>query len=111
MLPRSKRLSVPLFTSALANGKIVHSPLFTARIEKTAGISRFSAVVSKKIGKTAVERNTLRRRIYSSISQIDERVKDGFHIILIAKPAILKATLTEIISDLDVLFVKSGLIK
>src|SRR4051812_21797720 len=114
MLPRSKRLSVPLFTNVLANGSIVHSPLFTARILKTAQSkvdSRFSAVISKKIAKTAVERNKFRRRIYSGVAAVDKKVKPGFQIILMAKPTLTKALLKEITADLEALFVKSNLLK
>ncbi len=111
MLPAKKRLSVPLFTTALTQGKIVHSPLFTARIWKTTGDSRFSAVVSKKIAKTAVLRNKFRRRIYSVLGRNMESVKAGFHIILLAKPTIIKTELKDIASDLENLFVKSSLLK
>lgn len=115
MLPRSKRLSVSLFTNVLANGKIVHSPLFTARILKTAashdGSSRFSAVISKKIAKTAVERNKFRRRIYTSLSSLEKRVLPGFHIILMAKPTITKRLPKDVSEDLFNFFVKNGLIK
>jgi ribonuclease P protein component len=115
MLPRSKRLSVPLFTNALAHGKIAHSPLFTARILKTADSksaeTRFSAVISKKIAKTAVERNKFRRRIYAALRTLDVKIKQGFHIILLAKPPLTKSLAKDIIHDLDGLFVKNGLIK
>jgi ribonuclease P protein component len=115
MLPAGKRLSVSLFTDVLTHGKVVHSPLFTARILKTAApgssSTRFSAVISKKIAKTAVLRNAFRRRIYSALGRMEEPVSKGFHIILTAKPPILKATYKDISSDLHNLFVKNGLIK
>jgi ribonuclease P protein component len=111
MLPRSKRLSVPLFANVLANGKIVHSPLFTARILKTAGYTRFSVAISKKIAKTAVERNKLRRRSYSAIGLLSSKIKDSFHVILLAKSPLIKALQKDIVTDLDSLFVKSSLIK
>ncbi len=115
MLPRSKRLSVTLFTNVIANGKMVHSTLFTARILKTANPkelgARFSVAVSKKIAKTAVERNNLRRRAYSSLRGIESRVPKGFHIVLLAKQPLLRAKLPAITQDLENLFVKSGLIK
>ena len=111
MLPASKRLSVPLFATVLAKGSIVHSPLFTARIMKTAGPSRFSAVISKKIAKTAVERNKLRRRIYSGVGSLIAKLKPGFHVLLMAKPPLTKASLPNIALDLESLFVKSSLIK
>jgi ribonuclease P protein component len=111
MLPAKKRLSVALFTDVIANGKIVHSPFFVARILKAAGENRFSAAISKKIAKTAVERNKLRRRTYSALGGIVGKLKPGFHVVLMAKAALPKATLKDIASDLDLLFVKSGLIK
>ncbi len=114
MLPSKKRLSVPLFTNVLTNGTIVHSPLLIARILKTAKPlegTRFSAAISKKIAKTAVLRNKLRRRIYAALATFDPRVKNGFHVILLAKPPLTKATLKDIRADLENLFVKSSLLK
>ncbi len=115
MLPRSKRLGVSLFTDVIAHGKIAHSPFFTARIQKTADPketgARFSAAVSKKIAKTAVERNKLRRRVYSALAGLESKVPKGFYIVLLAKHPLRPAKLPEIASDLSFLFVKSGLIK
>lgn len=115
MLPRSKRLSVSLFTNVLVNGKIVHSPLFIARILKIGDSltneSRFSAVVSKKISKIAVERNKLRRRIYSAVRHLGQKVPPSFQIVLLAKPPLQKSSVKDITLDLESLFVKSGLIK
>ena len=111
MLPRSKRLTVSLFTNALANGKVVHSTLFTARIAKNPGPTRFSAVISKKITKTAVERNKLRRRIYSAVASFGAKISKDHHVILLAKPLLSKSTLKDIVADIETLFVKSHLLK
>ena len=115
MLPRSKRLTTALFTEVMTQGKILHSPFFTIRLMKTATTSlketRFSVVVSKKIVKTAVERNKIRRRVYSIVRASIGKISPGFHIVLLAKQPLLKAKIQDIATDLSTLFVKSGLIK
>jgi hypothetical protein len=42
---------------------------------------------------------------------IESKIKSGFHIILMAKLALTKANLKDIVTDLDSFFVKNGLIK
>ena len=36
-------------------------------VENTRGVTRFSVVVSKKVAKSAVERNRIRRRVYEAL--------------------------------------------
>lgn len=115
MLPRSNRLSVPLFAEVLAKGSIVHSPIFTARILKTAASkdtgARFSVAISKKISKTAVERHKLRRKTFSALRPFVSKLGKGLHVILLGKSPLTKAKVADISIDLKNLFVKSGLLK
>jgi ribonuclease P protein component len=111
MLPSSKRLSVALFKEVMDKGKHMHSPLFALRAIKTEGLSRFSVSVPKKVAKTAVLRNKLRRRMYSALTPLFSEIKEGIHGVFIVKEALRKATFEEISLELRQFFGKSGLLK
>lgn len=68
MLPQKNRISRKDFPGHKVQGFRVFSPLFSAVfykvLDKNVTESRVSVVVSKKTAKTAVSRNTLRRRFY-----------------------------------------------
>jgi ribonuclease P protein component len=69
MLPKRSRLTrkdIPL----VLKGQTRHSASFTLRFKRSeTGSPRFAVVVSKKVAKGAVERNTLRRRGYAALSE------------------------------------------
>lgn len=111
MLPSSKRLTTPLFKEVMDKGKLVHSSFFSLKIMKATGESRFSVAVSKKIAKSAVERNKIRRRSYSAIRMVLPRLPEGIHGVFMAKAPILKSTLPDISKEVELIFVKSGLLK
>lgn len=111
MLPSSKRLTTPLFKSVMDKGKIFHSSLFNIKLLKIEGKSLFSVAVPKKIAKNAVDRNRIRRQVYSALSSFDKKISSGFYGVLIIKALIIKSTFDEILSGLESLFVKTGLLK
>ncbi len=111
MLPSSKRLSTPLFKKVMEEGKIFHSPLFLARLLKVEGVNRFSVAVPKKIAKTAVERNKIRRRFYSALRPLDPKISPSVQGVFIVKAPVIKSSLAEISSELKSFFVKIGLMK
>lgn len=81
MLPKTWRVSKKEFAEILSKGKRYNSPHFLLYcIEDTkAGSknSRFAFSVSKKVGKTAVQRNRLRRQGYSVIQRAQKDVSSG----------------------------------
>lgn len=58
------------------------SPLFSVKYRKNiSNISRFSVVVSKKVEKTAVGRNKLKRRVYSLLQKAEKgRIQAIFYL-------------------------------
>ena len=69
-----------------------------------------AAVVSKKVQKTAVGRNRLRRRIYECVRSIGlPEVKS--HIIIFGKEASVKAAHADLKKDLHDVFVKAGILR
>lgn len=114
MLPRSKRLTTAIFDEVFTTGRTAHSALFTLRMKKTDGPSRFAISVSKKIAKSAVVRNKIRRRTYSALRAILENPKSfkcNVHVVLIAKNGSDKALVGEIANDIRSVFVKSGILE
>jgi len=111
MLPSSQRLTTPLFKRVMDTGKIFHSPLFSAKILKADGSSRFSVAVSKKIAKNAVDRNRIRRRVYSALHTIGPKVSSGFHVVLMPKAPVASGPFAGITPALKEFFVKTGVLK
>lgn len=74
-------------------------------------ISCFSAVAPKKVAKTAVLRNKIRRKTYSAIRPLYNKLPKGTQAIFFAKVTFLKATQKEIENDIQAFFVKAGLIR
>lgn len=65
MLPKKNRISRALFDTLLKGGIFFHSEHLSLRvIKQQKGLLKFSFVVSKKVSKSAVTRNLLRRRGY-----------------------------------------------
>ena len=62
-------------------GKKIHSPNLTIAISPTADFHA-SVVVSKKVSKLAVTRNTIRRRIYGELRLLRER-KPATYIVMV----------------------------
>ena len=111
MLNHSYRLTVEKFNQVMEKGRVSHSPLFLVRILRDQADIRISAVAPKKVSKTAVGRNKIRRKIYEATRTYKHRIIPGLHVIIFAKPTVLKATQKEIVADLEDIFVKSKLIR
>jgi len=69
MLARKFKIgSTPRIEHILKKGRYVKSRLFRLKyLRSRLSHSRFSLVISKRIGRKAVERNTVRRRVYEAI--------------------------------------------
>ncbi|MBI4086889.1 ribonuclease P protein component [Candidatus Kaiserbacteria bacterium] len=82
MVAKKQRLDRASFTVAYARGRRTHMPgLFS--VHMPAAVFKAAAIVGKKVSKTAVGRNLLRRRMYAALSALKPR---NAHIILVAKP-------------------------
>ncbi len=96
------------------NGKAIRSPAMTIKTTTNdrRKYSRFSVVVSKKVIKSAVGRNRIRRRLYEYVRTHLDGI-DGIHDVVIICTSSELRTLpyTDISSQLDQLFTKAGLFK
>lgn len=86
MLAKRQRLSRTEFNHFFKIGKRYHSPVATLIVSPHSNFHG-SVVVSKKVSKKAVDRNTLRRRAYAQLYQIAQKNISGVYI-LILKPHI-----------------------
>lgn len=87
MLSRSNRISKKLFPNT-STGKVFSNNDFSLRLlVKNGSTEEFKAsvVVSKKVAKTAVKRNLLRRRIYSVIQKERANIPKGLKFVIYAK--------------------------
>ncbi|MFZ2048899.1 MAG: ribonuclease P protein component [Minisyncoccia bacterium] len=85
MLPRHLRIKRGLYKELILGSRFVHSPHFTLRYIKIEGQkSKVGVSVSKKVAKSAVTRNTVRRRVYDCVSPYLEKYKQ-YLLLVVAK--------------------------
>ena len=97
-----------------SNGKAVRSQLFTVKyvLNTHRKHPRFSVVVSKKVIKSAVGRNRIRRRLYEYLRLHTETLNNTYDIVIICTSAELRTLpYTEISAQLTQLFNKAELYK
>lgn len=108
MLPKSKRLTTEEIES-LSHGKSVFGTLISMRVIKS-GTLKFAVSVSKKVAARAVDRNRLRRKVYSSLPLLIDGIKEPAFVMLMPKKEIMSLPLETIRSELAAVFKKSGLL-
>jgi ribonuclease P protein component len=111
MLPRSQRISKEVFKETQTKGLIFHSPLFFLKCSNTDSGSRFAVVISKKIAKTAVIRNRVKRRIYSIVKDLIPRFVIKRSVVITIKKNIEDISHDVLKKEIEYAFVKSGLLK
>lgn len=111
MLSSSNRLSTSLFKEIIQKGSIFHGDFFIVRYMNIAGISRFGISVPKKVAKTAVLRNKIRRRVYSIIENMKDRINKNIKVVMIVKNGGEKASFQALQNDIEKNFVKYGILK
>lgn len=97
-----------------SNGKAVRSQLFTVKYVPNTHRTRprFSVVVSKKVIKSAVGRNRIRRRLYEYARVNMHRLNGVYDIVIICTSAELRVLpYAHIAEQLDTLFDKASLYK
>ena len=112
MLKKEFRLTTEQVSAVMEKGKSFHSPFFTIRIltnQKKAGLA---AIVSKKIGKTAVARNYGRKKVYEALmsANIHKQIKSGIQVAILCKDKTTQATIKELAGDLLTLFKKASVL-
>lgn len=86
MLPKKRRVTTEQFKNILTKSTVHHSAHLSLRITKDmAQLSRFSVVVSKKVARSAVERNSLKRKVYTTLEGLMVHVPVGWKGIFFVK--------------------------
>lgn len=97
-----------------ANGKAQRSQLFTVKYVQNSRRThpRFSVVVSKKVIKSAVGRNRIRRRLYEYLRLNTERLNGVYDIVVICTSSEIRTMpWLELCEALNGLFEKADLYK
>jgi len=86
MFKKNYRLTTSEFSEHFTNGKKFHSDHLTI-IYKEGVDTKVAVVVGKKVAKSAVLRNTIKRRIYASLRkyQLEKNVSFGKLIVIVKK--------------------------
>jgi len=96
------------------NGKAVRSQALTIKWVKNThrSHSRISVVVSKKVIKSAIGRNRIRRRLYEYMRVNIPRIDGVYDIVLITtSPELKSIPSADLVQQLDQLFSKADLFK
>ena len=92
-----------------AHGKTIRTPKISLVYnDNSRGFQRFAVVVSKKVEKTAVGRNRIRRRIYEAIrTEFDYAPKKRDNIFVVYSKDVMTMDFTELCSLVRSLFSQS----
>jgi len=106
MLPKKKRVTRSVFQNIMDKGSVVSGSFFILRYLKQ-DTPQYAVVAPKKIAKTAVKRNSLRRKGYNILRSYDLKSCAG---ILFYKKEALIASSIDIKKDIDLILKKAKII-
>lgn len=96
------------------NGKVARSSTFAVKAalnEKRRGY-RVAVIVSRKVNKSAVARNRMRRRLYEIVREFEDRINQPFDIaITVFQSSMLESTHSQLKSQLAKQLKETGVIK
>jgi len=112
MLSKQRRIQKKNFPSLRGNGKSFFVDGLTLRVvaQQDKSFSKASVVVSKKVLKTAVGRNRIRRRVYGSLEKFLPTISLGFFLIFYPKSVVEKISSKELYKQISLLLKASKLI-
>ena len=76
-----------------------------------ANPSRFAVIISTKVAKDAVDRNTVRRHITETVRLLTNYIKDGQDVVFLAKPNIIRIPADSLVREVRSAVAGSGLLK
>jgi ribonuclease P protein component len=107
MLAKKHRINKGVFEAIMKQSKMVSSPFFTLRyMPSPDNMVHFAIVAPKSVAKTAVLRNSLRRKGYLSVKPL---LKKPFIGALFYKKEAIKLSQSEITENIAYLLKKAGL--
>lgn len=111
MLKKSKRLNTSIFNNIIEKGQSFHGPFLIVRAKSVDSPSKFAVSVPKKVAKTAVLRNKIKRRVFDCLKEIIPNIKKNGNFIFIAKTGIEKLKYIQIKEEINKIFVKMDVLK
>jgi ribonuclease P protein component len=100
MLPKSERLTKNDFVGL--RPRIIFRGTFVDIAVSPAPKSRFACVISKKRIKRAVDRNTVKRKIYHSIRNLNS--KESYLMVIYPKVTVLDSPYSQIKEEINSVF-------
>lgn len=73
--------------------------------------TRFAFVISTKISKDAVDRNTIRRHMSETVRLLTNYIKNGCDVVFLAKTSIIKVPADTLVREVRTAVKESGLMK
>jgi ribonuclease P protein component len=112
MLSKKRRIEKKNFTALQKKGKSLFTKLFSVTVGalKDKEAFKVSVVVSKKVAKTAVTRNRLRRVVYGALGEMLPHLQKGLFFIFYLKSGVEKITKSQLEKEIQDLFKNNGLI-
>lgn len=107
MLKKINRLS----SFSLKNPKKITGELFSVKIAKNyTSLSRFGFVISKKLDKRAVTRNSLKRKLSHSVEEIFGKIDGGWDIVFYPRKEAFDAPVIKITDEIKKIFKKERIL-
>jgi ribonuclease P protein component len=114
MLAKKYRLTGPGdFMRVQSEGKTFQSANFGIAVfeRKDSDPPRFAFIVSTKVAKDAVDRNTIKRHMSETVRLMTGEVKEGLDIVFLAKTSIMRVPADEIVREVRTAVRTSGITK
>ena len=114
MLAKKYRLTARSdFKRVQDSGKIYQSANFgIASFDRKDDLPpRFGFVISVKVAKDAVDRNTIRRHMSETVRLMTNDIKQGIDVVFLAKPSIIRIPAEMLVKEVRMAVKDSGLTK
>ena len=101
------------FSNVQSKGTTFQSTNFGVAIldRKDDNPPRFAFIVSTKIAKDAVDRNTIKRHMSETVRLLTSEVKNGLDVVFLAKTSIMRCPADEIVREVRTAVRTSGITK
>lgn len=112
MLPKKHRLSRAQFGKVFDTSAVLHSGHFSMKWTDVLGNkeSQFAVVVSKKVSRSSVGRNRIRRRCYGVLEELLSQIPENITGIIFVRPSAVLLVPKALEEELRKLFLRAGIV-
>ena len=112
MLPKKQRITKRLFSESFSHSKTQANDNFTLKYKDILDLpTKTSIIVSKKVAKNAVDRNSLKRKIYDTTGKIIKNAKKPYVLMVFPKKTTTTLTNKELEESLIELLKKAKILE